>query len=73
MDGTAVVRWRGMPYSYVPPVPKAPAFYHEFDSRVMPGRRWEPGVTISNPKNKKPGTSSDRQKGDVPGKRNPIN
>lgn len=62
-----------MQYSYIPTTPKAPTFFHEFDSRVMPGRRWEPGVTISNPKNKKPETTTDRSKGDVPGKRNPVN
>ena len=62
-----------MQYSYIPTTPKAPAFYHEFDSRVMPGRRWEPGVTISNPKNKKQDSNNDHSKGDVPGKRNPVN
>jgi hypothetical protein len=39
----------------------------------MPGRRWEPGVTISNPKNKKQDSTTERSKGDVPGKRNPVN
>ena len=26
---------------------KAPSFRHEFDARVTPGRRWEPGMIIS--------------------------
>jgi hypothetical protein len=61
-----------MQYSYIPTVPKAPAFYHEFDSRIMPGRKWEPGVTISVPRNKKPSTG-EKSKGEVPGRRSPVN
>lgn len=72
--GISVVKSEGMQPIYVPPTPKAPAFYHEFDSRIMPGRRWEPGVTISTPTSKKPGRPTDeRSKGDVPGNRHPVN
>jgi hypothetical protein len=36
-----------MEYPTVYTPSKAPNFLHEFDTRITPGRRWEPGMVIS--------------------------
>ena len=53
-----------MEYPMNPNPTKAPSFLHEFDSRVMPGRAWEPGMTISRTNGRKPEVNRGRT--DIP-------
>jgi hypothetical protein len=36
-----------MEYPTIHTPSKAPNIFHEFDTRITPGRRWEPGMVIS--------------------------